>query len=168
VLRDLLQLGFGIEGEEIDTRRMGKRDVGRLLDGVAEGDLRGLGAGSQHLADLAGGGRVEAGAERHQAAENLRRRVGLHRIEDFSGGECRAQIAILAADDVEIDHQAGRRGFGTLEIRDDPGMIRRQGFWGRGDRQLKVRIGHSGRNGTAAADLGEVVLHLSLFFHFVH
>jgi hypothetical protein len=54
-----------------------------------------------------------------------------------------------------------------LEIRDDPGMIRRQSFTGGGNRQLHIRIGHSGIGGTAAGDLGEIAVHLSLFFHFV-
>ena len=43
--RDLLHFLVRIDGEERNAQRMGARDVALLLDGVAEGDAIGRGAG---------------------------------------------------------------------------------------------------------------------------
>ena len=80
--RDLLHFLVRIDGEERNAQRMGARDVALLLDGVAEGDAIGRGTGSQRHLDLRHRGGVEAGAEAGQQLQDLRRRVGLHRIED--------------------------------------------------------------------------------------
>ena len=66
---------------------MGARDVALLLDGVAEGDAVGRGAGRERHLDLGDRGGVEARAERGEQRQHLRRRIGLHRVEDAA---CRA------------------------------------------------------------------------------
>ena len=65
---DLLDLGLAVDREQADAEREGARDVALLLDGVAEGDALGRGAGREHHLDLGDRGGVEAGAERRRAA----------------------------------------------------------------------------------------------------
>ena len=86
---------------------MGSRDVALLLDGVAEGDPVGRGAGRQHLLDLDHGGGVEAGAETGQEVEHFRGRVRLHGVEHARVGEGLGEGGIIVAYHVEVEHQAG-------------------------------------------------------------
>ena len=79
--RDLLHFGLAVDREQPDAERVGARDVALLLDGVAEGDAVGRGAGSEHHLDLGDRGGVEAGAERGQQRQQFRRRVRLHGVE---------------------------------------------------------------------------------------
>jgi hypothetical protein len=97
--RDLVDFLFAIDREQAHAELEGARDVALLLDRVAEGDALGRGAGIERQLDLGDGGRVEARAQRGQQAQDLRRRVGLHGVEDarVSGsagrrrGSCRAR-----------------------------------------------------------------------------
>ena len=61
--RDLLDLGFAVDGEEAHAKRIGAGDVALLLDRIAEGDAVGRRAGGERLLDLDDRGRVEARAE---------------------------------------------------------------------------------------------------------
>ena len=94
-------------------------DVALLLDGVAVGDAVGRRAGRQHHLDLRHRGGVEGGAERGEEGENLRRRVGLHRIEDAAVGQRAREGLEIAADDVEVDDKAGAVGSSLVEERAD-------------------------------------------------
>ena len=78
---DLLDLGLAVDREQADAEREGARDVALLLDGVAEGDAVGRGAGREHHLDLGDRGGVEAGAERGEERQQLRRRIRLHGVE---------------------------------------------------------------------------------------
>ena len=85
------------------NRRMpsaiGARDVALLLDGVAEGDAVSRRAGVHRHLDFGNRRGVEGRAHRGEQAQDLRRRVGLHRIVDLRiaaapsrrRGNCRAR-----------------------------------------------------------------------------
>ena len=120
--RDLFHLLLRIDGEERNAQRMGPRDVAFLLDGVAEGDAIGGGAGIQRHLDLRHRGGVEARAEAGQQRQDLGRRIGLHRIEDAGVGHAAREEAIVLGDDFEIDHEAGAIGTSvTQEVEDASG-----------------------------------------------
>ncbi len=104
--RDLLDLGLAIDREQADAERVGARDVPLLLDGVAERDAVGRGAGGEHLLDLDHGCRVEAGPEPGQEVEHLRIRVRLHGIEHARVGQRLGESGVVVAHDVEVDHEA--------------------------------------------------------------
>ena len=110
---DFLDLGFAIHREQADAEREGTRDVPLLLDGVAERDAVGRGAGGQHLLDLDHRGGVEAGAEPGQQVQHFRGRVGLHGIEHARVGERLGKGAVIVAHHVEVDHEA-RAVFATI------------------------------------------------------
>jgi hypothetical protein len=103
---DLLHLGFAVDREQPNAERVGTRDVPFLLDRVAEGDAVGRGAGRQHQLDLSDRGGVEAGAKRGQQRQQLRCRVGLHRIEHAAVRQRLGKGPIVLAHEIEIDDQA--------------------------------------------------------------
>src|SRR5208282_2653788 len=103
---DLLDFRLAIDRIEPDAERMGARDVLLLLDRVAEADALRRRAGRERLLDLGDRGRVEARAEIGEKAENLRRRVRLHRVEDARVGQGRGEGEIVVAHDVEVDDEA--------------------------------------------------------------
>ena len=104
---DLLDLGLAVDREQPDAELIGARDVALLLDGVAVGDAVGRGAGRQHHLDLGDRGGVEAGAERGQQRQHLRRRIGLHRVEHPRVGQRLGEGVVVVAHDVEVDDEAG-------------------------------------------------------------
>ena len=103
---ELLQLRLAVEGEQAHALLVGPGDVLLLLDRVAEGDAIGRDAGGLHQLDLAARGGVELGAGRRQARQDLRRRVGLHGVEDVGRRQQLAHAAEVVLDHVEIDHEA--------------------------------------------------------------
>ena len=113
---ELLQLRLAVEGEQAHALLVGPGDVLLLLDGVAEGDAVDRDAGRLHELDLAAGGGVELRAGGRQARQDLRRRVGLHGVEDVRRRQQLAHAAEVVLDDVEIDHQARRLGLLLSEI----------------------------------------------------
>ena len=52
-------------------------------------------------------GDVEAGAELGQQLQDLRRRIGLHGVEDARVGQRLGEGEVVVAHDVEVDHEAG-------------------------------------------------------------
>ena len=105
--RDLLGLGLAVDREQGDAEPVGSGDLALLLDGVAIGDAVRRGAGGEHRLGLAHRGDVEAGAELGQELEDLRRRIGLHGVEDLAVGQRLGEGSVVLADDVEVDHEAG-------------------------------------------------------------
>ena len=105
--RDLLDLGDAVDREEPHAERIGARDVALLLDRVAVGDAVGRAAGRQHHLDLGDRGGVEAGAERGQQRQHLRRRVRLHGIEHPRVRQRLGEGLVVVAHDVEVDDEAG-------------------------------------------------------------
>ena len=103
---DLLDLGLAVDGVEPHAERIGARDVALLLDGVAEGDAVGRCASRQHHLDLGDRGGVEAGAERGQQRQHLRRRVRLHGVEHARVGQRLREGQVVLAHDVEVDDKA--------------------------------------------------------------
>jgi hypothetical protein len=63
-------------------------------------------AGGEHHLDFGGGGGVEAGAELNEELQDLRRRIGLHRVEHLCVGQCFGEGEVVFADNLEIDDQA--------------------------------------------------------------
>ena len=104
--RELLDLGLAVDRKEADAERIGARDVLLLLDRVAETDPVGRRAGGERLLDLGDRGRVEARAEIGEQAQDLRRRIRLHRVEDARVGQRAGEAEIVLAHDVEIDDEA--------------------------------------------------------------
>ena len=102
----LLDLGLAIDRIEADAERVGAGDVALLLDGVAERDAVGRGAGGEHHLDLGDRGGVEAGAQPGEQRQHFRRRVGLHGVEHARIGQRLGEAEIVLADDVEVDDQA--------------------------------------------------------------
>ena len=113
---ELLQLGLAVEGEQAHALLVGPGDVLLLLDGVAEGDAVHGDAGRLHELDLAAARGVELRAGGRQARQDLRRRIGLHGIEDVGRRQELAHAPEVVLDDVEIDHQARRLGLLLSEI----------------------------------------------------
>ena len=107
---DLLDFLDAVDGEEPDAEREGARDVALLLDRVAEGDALGRRAGSQRHLDFGDRSGVEGRAERGEQAQDFRRRVGLHRIEDAGIGQRLGEGVEIVAHDVEVDDEAGAFG----------------------------------------------------------
>ncbi len=95
------------------------RDVALFLDGVAVGDAARACAGREHHLDLGNGGGVEGGAERGEEGQDFRRRIGLHRIEDAAVRHDAGEGFVVAADDVEVDHEAGALGSSLVQERAD-------------------------------------------------
>ena len=105
------------------NRRMpssiGARDVALLLDGVAEGDAVGRRAGIHRHLDFGNRRGVEGRAHRGEQAQDLRRRVCLHRVVDPGIGKRLLEGAEIVAHDVEVDDEAGAvRTSGGEEIED--------------------------------------------------
>jgi hypothetical protein len=84
----------------------GANDVALLLDGVAEGDAVGRGAGGEHHLDLGDRGGVEAGAEPGEQLEHFRRRVGFHGVENARVRQRLGEGLIVVAHDVKVDDEA--------------------------------------------------------------
>ena len=107
---DLLHFLVRIDGEQLHAEGVGARDVALLLDGVAKRDaLRGGTRGERHL-DLDDRGGVEARAHVGQHLQDLRRRVGLHRIEDAGVGHGAAEGAEVVGNDFKVDDEARTLG----------------------------------------------------------
>ena len=103
---DLLDLGLAVDREQPDAEREGARDVAFLLDRVAERDALGRGAGREHHLDLGDRGGVEAGAERDQQRQQLRRRVRLDGVEHPAVRQCLGK----GADSCRARRRDRRRG----------------------------------------------------------
>ena len=117
--RDLLHFLHAVDREEADAERIGARDVALFLDGVAVGDALRCCAGREHHLDLGDGGGVEGGAEGGEEAQDLRRRIGLHRVEDAAVGHEAGESFVVLADDIEVDHEAGAIGSSLVQERAD-------------------------------------------------
>ena len=116
---DLLHFLHAVDGEERDAQRMRARNVALLLDRVAVGDALRRGAGFEHHLDLRHRSGVEGGAEPGEQAQDLGRRIGLHRIEDAAVGKGAGEGVKIAAHHVEIDHEARAHGSSLVEERAD-------------------------------------------------
>ena len=103
---DLLDLGLAVDRIERDPERVRARDIALLLDGVAEGDAVGRGAGGEHHLDLGDRGGVEAGAEPGEQLEHFRRRVGFHGVEYARVRQRLGEGLVVVAHDVEVDDEA--------------------------------------------------------------
>ena len=148
--RDLLDLGLAIDGEQPHAELEGARHVALLLDRVAEGDAVGRGAGREHRLDLGDRGRVEAGAEIGEKAQDLGRGICLHGVEDARVRQRIGEGAVILGDHVAVDDEArsvlsalakkGANPFGHLEhpstLR-DPGRGRSLGGPTRPRRRLR-------------------------------
>ncbi len=107
---DLFDFLDAVDGEERDAELMGAGNVALLLDGVAVGDAVRRRAGVQRHLDLGDRSGVEGGAEAFEQAQDFRRRVGLDGIEDAAVRQRPGEGAVIVADDVEIDDEAGGSG----------------------------------------------------------
>ena len=97
---------LAVDGEEPHAKLVGARDIALLLDRVAKGDAVRRRSGGQHHLDFGRGGGVEAGAELNEELQDLRRRIGLHRVEHPGVGQRLGEGEIVFADDLEVDDQA--------------------------------------------------------------
>src|SRR5262249_33986608 len=113
---ELVQFGFAVEGKQPPPPLVGPGDVLLLLDGVAEGNAVEGHAGGLHQLDLAAACGVELGTEPRQARQDLRRRVGLHGVEDMRRRQKLAHAPVVVLDHVEVDHQARRLGLLLSEV----------------------------------------------------
>ncbi len=73
----------------------------------------------KHHLDLGDGSCVEGRAERGEEGEHLRRRIGLHRVEDAAVRHDAGEGFVVLADDVEVDHEAGAVGSSLVQERAD-------------------------------------------------
>ncbi len=103
----LLDLGLAIDGEQPDAEPQRARDAALLLDGVAEGDAIGGGAGRQRHLDLRHGGGIEAGAHVGEQAQDLGRGVRLDRVEHAGVRQRAGEGGVVLAHDVKVEHHHG-------------------------------------------------------------
>src|SRR6266700_766975 len=106
--RELLQLARAVEREQPDALLVSIDDVTFLLDGVTEGDALRRRALRQAEFDLGAARNIEVGAEPAQARGDLRRRVGLDRVEDLGERQVPAQALIATRDGINIDDKTRR------------------------------------------------------------
>ena len=104
---DLLDFGLAVDREQAHAKLKGARNITLLLDGVAIGDAVRSRAGREHHLDLGDRGGVEAGAERGEQREHLRRGIRLHRVEHAGVRQSLGEGTVIVAHDIEIDHQHG-------------------------------------------------------------
>jgi hypothetical protein len=93
---DLLDFLMAVDGKQRHAERMGAGDVAFFLDGVAIGNTGGSRAGLQRHLDFGDRGAIEVGAEIGEQTQDLRRRIGLHRIEDRAVGQRLAERGKLS------------------------------------------------------------------------
>ena len=113
-LDELVELGITVEREQANTLVVRVLDVDALLHRVAIGDPRRIGAGRETHVDLGRARDVEVGTQRDEELEDLRRWIGLDRIEDVGARQCVGQLAVAIGDDVEVDddERCGKRVLG--------------------------------------------------------
>ena len=120
-LRQLLQFGLGVEGEQGNALAMGIGDVALLLDGVAERDAIGRGASLQAKIDFTGAGDVEVGAQPGQQGNDFGCRIGLDGVIHLGHRQPASDVEIVLSDHVEIDDQAGGGGLNVFQEAGDLG-----------------------------------------------
>jgi hypothetical protein len=103
---DLLHLCLAVDREQPHPQREGAGDVALLLDGVAEGDAVGRGAGRQHHLDLGHRCGVEARAEPREQRQHFRRRVRLDGIENARIRQRVGECLVVVTHDFEVDDEA--------------------------------------------------------------
>ena len=123
---DLLDLGLAIDREQAHAETQRAADAALLLDGVAEGDAVGGGAGGERHLGLGHRRGVEAGAEIGEQPQHLGRGVRLHGVEHARVGERPCEADVVLAHDVEVeDHDgavvAAEVAAGTQEVADAVG-----------------------------------------------
>ena len=111
---DVAQVRLAVGGEEPDALFVAVTDVGGLLDRVAVAEAVGRHAERQHPVELIARGDVEARSQLGESAYHLRRRTGLDRVVNLGERHQPLELAILAADDLEIDEQ--KRRFVALRL----------------------------------------------------
>lgn len=143
-LGELPEFRLGVERVQAHALLERPGDIALLLDGVAVRDAVGGGAGSQHHLDLAAAGGIEGRAEPGEQFEDLRCRIGLHRVVHVGNRQIAAQRAIVVGNHVEIDHQQGGVGTSLGEVTVDLGGHRNSPRARIGARHTLVRSGRSG------------------------
>ena len=108
--RHLLDFLDGVDGIERYAESEGARDIALLLDRVTEGDAVGRGPGGKRHLDFGHRRRVKARAETGEQRQDLRRRIGFHRIENAGSRHGAGEAKIVGAHDFEIDDEAGAFG----------------------------------------------------------
>ena len=106
---------LAVDREEADAARESRGDVALFLDRVAVGDAVGRGAGGERHVDLGDRGAVEGRAELGEELQDLRRRVGLDRVEDAAVRQRAGEGGVVLAHDIEVDHEAGAVGSSVAE-----------------------------------------------------
>jgi hypothetical protein len=113
--RDLLDFLVAVDGKQRHAERVGAGNVAFFLDGVAIGCTIGSRARLHSHLDFGDGRAIEVGAQAWQQPQDLRRGIGLHRIEDRAVGQRLAERLEIVPDHVEVNDQA--RAIGTAGAR---------------------------------------------------
>ena len=108
-LGNVAQVCLGVGGIQTHTLLVEGANVLRLLDGVAIADAVAGNTQTHDLVQLIYRRDIEIGTLVPQHGQNLRSRVGLHRIVDACVGETVDQLIVLAFDGLGVDHH--KRGF---------------------------------------------------------
>ncbi len=115
----LLDFFNAIDCIKANTQLESARNIALLLDGVAIGDTVWRRACFQSHFDFSNRSGIEARAERSEQAQDFRRRICLHRIEDARIGQSLLEALIVVAHDVGVDDEARTvRTAGVEEVDD--------------------------------------------------
>ncbi len=108
--RELLQLRLAVKREQPHALCEGEGDVPLLLNRVAVGQPFRGGAVAETQTDFSRARDIEIRAPRRQHRDDLRRRVGLDRVEHAGHRQIPGQEVVCLGDYVEIDDEARRLG----------------------------------------------------------
>jgi hypothetical protein len=153
---DFVHLGGAVDGVKAHAERIGARHIALLLDGVAEGDAVGGGAGREHHLDLGDRGGIEARPQRGKQRKHLGCRIGLYGIEHLRIRQRFGEGQIVFTHDVEIDDEAGAvLGPLTKKLADARGHSALPTGWQAANRRV-MRVVNSSRvrDGDALTNVG--------------
>ncbi len=122
---NLFHFFHAIDRIKADAQIEGARNIALFLDGVAIRDTVWCRACFQRHFDFSNRGRVERRAERSEQAQDFRRGIGLHRIENARIRQSFFKALIVFAHDIGIDDEA--RAFGTAGVEEIDNTLRCHG-----------------------------------------
>lgn len=107
--REFWYLAFIVEREALDAEAGGRREAARIVHRIGVDHARAVDAGIMEHLHLAGRGDVEVRAERGEALECTRMRIGLDGIVDAGARQVPAQERVVFRDFVDGQHEEWRR-----------------------------------------------------------